>query len=358
MPISAGDVIQPAFRHTEQMLLRPFRLGQWVRLAFVGLLAGEMSSFGGCNFNLPADTQNQGSPQAPSGDLAALFTHHPASWTGLAFVLIALAIVLLVLFTYISSVMQFVLFDSVVARACHVRRGWTRRKQPGFRLFLWRLLFMLAIFAVLLIAIGIPAACAYAAGWFTHAGDHVLGLVLGGLVLFLILIALLIFAAVVSVMTKDFVVPQMALEDLSVMEGWRRLWQGLGFEKGGYAAYIGIKIGLTIAATIVFGIGAIIALVVLLIIFGGVGGLAVLAGHAAGWGWNLYTISAAVILGLIALALLLFAVALICVPIIVFFPAYAIYFFAPRYSPLASLLGPEPPARDTSGEPPPVLAPL
>jgi hypothetical protein len=357
LPISAGDVIQPAFRHTQQMLLRPFRLGQWVRLAFVGLLAGETSSLGGCNFNLPADTPNQGSPRAPSVDFPAQFTHHPALFTGLALVLIALAIVLLVLFTYISSVMQFVLFDSVVARECHVRRGWSRRRQPGFRLFLWRLLFMLAIFGVLLITIGIPAACAYAAGWFTHAGDHVLGLVLGGLVLFLIVLALIMFAALVGVMTKDFVVPQMALEDLSVMEGWRRLWQGLRLEKGGYAAYIGIKIGLAIAATIVFGVGAILALVVLLILFGGVGGLAVLGGHAAGWGWNPYTISAAVIFGLIALVVLVFAVALICVPIVVFFPAYAIYFFAARYSRLASLLWPEPRAPDASGEPPPALSP-
>jgi hypothetical protein len=358
LPISAGDVIEPAFQHTKQMLLRPFRFGQWVRLAFVGLLAGEMSSFGGCNFNLPADTQNQGSPQAPSGDFPTLFTHHPALFTGLALALIAVTIVLLVLFTYISSVMQFVLFDSIVARECHVRHGWTRRKQPGFRLFLWRLLLMLAVLAVLLIVIAIPAACAWAAGWFTHARDHVLGLVFGGLILFLILIALIVFAAVVGVMTKDFVVPQMALENLSVMEGWRRLWQGLRYEKGGYAAYIGIKIGLTVAATIVFAIGAIIALVVLLIIFGGVGGLGVLGGHAAGWSWNLYTISAAVTFGLIALVLLLFAVALICVPIIVFFPAYAIYFFAARYPPLASLLWPEPPAPDATGEPPPVLAPV
>jgi hypothetical protein len=353
LPISAGDVIQPAFQHAKQMLLGPFRFGQWVRLAFVGLLAGEMSSFGGCNFSWPADTQNQGSPQPPRGDFPALFTHHSARFAGLVVALIAVTIVLLVVFTYISSVMQFVLFDSVVARECHVRRGWTRRTQPGFRLFLWRLLFMLAVLAVLLIVIGVPAACAYAAGWFTHAGEHVPGLVLGGLVLFLILFALIVFAAVVGVLTKDFVVPPMALENCSVMEGWRRLWPGLRGESGSYAAYLGIKIGLTIAATIVFGIGAVIALVVLLFIFGGVGGLGLLGEHAAGWNWNPYTISAAVIFGLMALVVLLFAIALICVPIIVFFPAYAIYFFAPRYSPLASLLWPEPPAPGATGEPAP-----
>lgn len=358
MPISAGDVIQPAFQHTKQMLLGPFRFGQWVRLAFVGLLAGEMSFFGGCNFNWPADTQNQGSPQASRVDFPALFAHHSALFVGLALAFMVVTIVFLVLLTYISSMMQFVLFDSVVRRECRVRQGWTQHQQPGFHLFLWRLWFTLALLAVLLGAIGIPAACAYAAGWFSHAGNHVPGLVLGGMVLFLILMAVIVFAAVVSVMTKDFVVPQMALENLSVMEGWRRLWQGLRGEKGSYAAYIGIKLGLTIAATIVVGIGAVIALGALLIIFGGIGGLGLLGGHAAGWSWNLYTISAAVVFVLIALVALLFAAALMCVPIVVFFPAYAVYFFAPRYSPLASRLWPPPPAPGATGEPPPAVAPL
>ncbi len=37
---------------------------------------------------------------------------------------------------------------------------------------------------------------------------------------------LLFFVAtvVILVLTKDFVVPQMALEDIDAMEGWRRLW--------------------------------------------------------------------------------------------------------------------------------------
>ena len=65
-------------------------------------------------------------------------------------------------------------------------------------------------------------------------------------------------------------------------------------------------------------------------------------GKAAGWTWNPDTIALAVVLGCVALAILMFVAALIAVPVIVFFPAYSIYFFAPRYAPLASLLWPEP----------------
>lgn len=349
MPISAPDVIEPAFRHAKEQLLRPFRFGQWVRLAFVGLLAGEMGSFGGCNFNYPLNTPH--TPNAPYqgshaflGDFPAQFAQHAALFAGLIAALTVIGIGLLVLFIYIGSVMRFILFDSILARECHIRAGWNRRKEPGFRLFVWRLWFMLATLAALLVVIGVPAAGAWAQGWFTHARDHVLGFVLGGIVLFLVFLFVLVLVAVITVMTKDFVVPQMALENIAVMEGWRRLWEWIKNEKGGYAGYIGIKIVLAIGAAIALLIVTLIAMFALVIIMGLVGVAAFFGGKAAGWTWNPYTIALAVVLGCIALAILMFVAAMIAVPVIVFFPAYSIYFFAPRYAPLASLLSPEPAA--------------
>ena len=144
--------------------------------------------------------------------------------------------------------------------------------------------------------------------------------------------------------SKDFVVPQMALENIAVMEGWRRLWLWIKHEKGGYAGYIGMKIVLAIAVAIVLAIVTIVACLVLLIVMGAFGVAVYFGGKAAGWTWNPYTISLAVVLGCIALAILIFVAALISVPATVFFPAYSIHFFAPRYSQLASLLWAEPSA--------------
>jgi hypothetical protein len=344
LPISAADVIDPAFRHAKDQLLRPFRFAQWWRLAFVGLLAGEMGSINGCNFNFPLNTHQHGSQHFLAGSLPPQFADHPALFAGLIAVLVVVGFGLLVLFTYISSVMRFILFDSIIARECHVRQGWAQRRRPGFRLFVWRILFILATLAAFLVIVGVPVACAAALGWFAHARDHVLALVLGGMMLLLMCLGLLVAVGVVHVMTKDFVVPQMALEDVTAMEGWRRLWLWLKADKGGYAGYIGMKIVLAIGAAIALTIVTAIALFALLIPIGGVGVIAVLGGKAAGWTWNLYTVSLAVVLACIALAIFMFVAALISVPVIVFFQAYSIYFFAPRYSPLASLLWPQPSA--------------
>jgi hypothetical protein len=346
LPISAPDAMGPAFRHTKEQLLRPFRFVQWMRLAFVGLLAGEMGSGGGCNVNLPMNTQHHGTQHflaAPwPGSWPAAFSEHPLLFAGLMTAAFVVFLALAVLFTYISSVMRFILFDSIIARKCHIRSNWSRRTGAGFRLFIWRILFSLASLAVLLIVFGIPVACAWGLRWFAHPRDHVLGLVLGGIVFFLIFMVFIALLAVISVMTKDFVVPQMALEDVSAMEGWRRLWLWLKYDKGGYAGYIGMKIVLAIGAGILVAIVSFIAILLVLIPIAGGGIAAVFAGKAAGWTWNLHTIALAVIAGCVALAILVFVVALISVPVVVFFPAYSIYFFAPRYSRLAALLWPEP----------------
>ena len=311
-----------------------------------------MGSSGGCNFNYPWNPPNAPHRESQAllgGNLPPQFAEHAALIAGLIVALVVVGIGLLVLFTYVSSVMRFILFDSIVARECHIRAGWTRRKDPGFRLFVWRLWFMLATLAAFLVVVGIPLWRVWTLGWFTHARDHVLGFVLGGIALFLVLLVLLILVAVISVMTKDFVVPQMALENIEVMQGWRRLWEWIKFEKGGYAGYIGIKIVLAIGAAIALLIVTLIAMFALVIIMGLVGVAAFFGGKAAGWTWNPYTIALAVVLGCIALAILIFVAAMIAVPVIVFFPAYSIYFFAPRYSPLASLLSPGPAAPATPG---------
>jgi hypothetical protein len=350
------DAINPAFRHTKQQLVQPFRFGQWARLALVGLLSGEMGSGGGCNsgsFRWPQPQHPSGSgkiihaalPQhlfhAEHTSQAANLAGWPPHWIPSAGVIALLALtglVLLAVLVYISSVMRFILFDSVVTKECHIRKGWIRHRQHGLQLFGWQILLMLASSAAFIVVLGIPLAGAWAFGWFTHPREHILALVLGSALFLLLLFVLLLALGVVHVMTKDFVVPQMALENLSAMEGWRRLWSRVESERGSYAGYIGMKIVLAIGAGILLGIVTLLVLLMLLVPVGGVGVIAVIAGAAAGLTWNFLTITLAVVAGLVALVVMMFLASFFSVPAAVFFPAYSLYFFSPRYPPLAALM--------------------
>ena len=333
MPASAVDVISPAFERMKRQLFSPFRFGQWLRFAVVGFLAGEMGSGGGCSTNIPFDSSDSEQFQGvglPGDALTAL---------GVV-VLVILGIALGIILLYISSRMRFVLFDGVVAGECRIRDSWSRRGGPAFRYFIWQLLLILAAVISLCVVVGIPLLLAFGAGLFQNPQENVLALVLGGLVLLLILLAWAIVFGVVTVFTKDFVVPQMALEDLTASEGWSRLWAMMKSEKGPFAGYVGMKIVLAIAAAILLGIITLIVILVLLIPVGGVGALTVLAGRAAGLTWNPLTIAIAIVVGGIILLAFFLIAALISVPSIVFFPAYSIYFFADRYRPLHAIMFP------------------
>jgi hypothetical protein len=358
LPISAVDTISLAFQHTKRQLIQPFRFWQWTRLAFVGLLAGEMGSGGvsvPTNFNIP---QQGGS----SRHFVQAFPHiDPAILGTVIAVLVVSAVVLLFVFMYISSIMRFVLFDSIIARECHIRASWSRRQGIGWKYFLWQLGVTFVSFAVMVILVGIPAAIGFALGWFKSPHNHMPVLILGGILLFFVLMAFFLVAAVVHVMTKDFVVPQMALEGIGAIDGWRRLLQMLKGEKGGYAAYVGMKIVLAIGAGLVISIATFIVGLIVAIPAVVAAVVAVIAGKNVGLDWNVFTITAAVVAGCILFAVLFYVVALISVPAIVFFPAYSIYFFAPRYRRLSVLLYPPPagmnPPENVQPEEPPPLPP-
>jgi hypothetical protein len=337
LPTSAVDVITPAFEHTKRQLLQPFRFGQWARLAIVGLLAGELGSGGG-------NLRSLASPGSPDHPLGQNFPKiDPALLAGIIAILIGVGLIFAFIMLYVSSVMRFILFDSVVEKECRIRRNWSRRQPAGWRYLLWQLGFMLATASGFVVLVGIPLLLCFALGWFHAPREHVLGFVLGGLLLLPFVLFFVFIFAVVHVLTKDFVVPQMALEGIGALEGWRRLWTMIRSDKGGYALYVLMKIVLSIAAAIIIGVASIILILIVGIPTAGVGIIAVLAGKMAGLTWNAATITLAVVVACILVAAFLYLLSLISVPAIVFFPAYAIYFFAARYQPLSLALNPLPP---------------
>lgn len=349
MPVSAVDCVQPALQHTREQLFTRFRFGQWSRLALVGILAAELH-VGGCNFgnNL---RRIQSHPRRSPGWLTSSdlpfnwpsvtpgrISEHFGQFVGLIVLAIFVAIVVGFLLLYINSVFRFILFDSVVLRRCSISEGWQKWHRAGGRFFLWQIVYQISASLFLAILIGLPLAAALAAGWATDPREHIGRLILGVLLLGSLFLVFVLTAAVVQVLAKDFLVPIMALENLDFADGWHSLLALIRPEKGRFAGYLLLKLVLSIAAAIVFWILAIIPALAIAV----PAVAAVLAGKAAGLGWNVTTISLAIIFGTVLLLLLVYLIALVCVPGTIFFPAYALYFLAARYPALDALLHPAP----------------
>ena len=363
MPLSAVDCVQPALQHTRAQLFTRFRLGQWSRLALVGILAAELH-VGGCGFpNLgshwPRLPQKSHGGLWPSSALPwgfppfnpAQIPAHLGQFIGLIVVAIFAAAVFSFVFLYINSVFRFILFDSVLRRECSISQGWGKWRRAGGRYFLWQIVLQIATWLFLLVLIGVPLALAFAAGWMTDLRQHAGRLIIAAILLVGLFVVFVLAIAVVQVLAKDFLVPIMALEDLDFADGWHRLLATIRPEKGRFVVYLLLKLVLSIAAGILFSIVAIIP--VLFVMIPAV--VAVVAGKAAGIGWDVTTISLVIILGTVLLFLLIYLIALVSVPATVFFPAYALHFLASRYPKLDVLLNPAP--APLVPELPPVPAP-
>lgn len=364
MPLSAVDCVQPAIQHTRDQLLRPFRFGQWSRLALVGILAAELHT-SGCNFNgfnFPISPQQR---RGHAFATRAAFQHFDpshldpsriAQFAGLIVAMVVLAVILGFILLYISSVFRFILFDSVLKKRCSLGEGWQRWHRAGRRYFLWKIVFLIAEFLFLGVLIGVPVAVAAALGWFRDVEQHVGRTVAGVILLIGLFLIFVLVAVVVQVLAKDFLVPIMALEDVDFADGWSRLLRLIRPEPGKYVVYLLLKIVLAIAAAVLFGLIALVPTLILIV----PAVVAVIAGHAAGLGWNVTTVSLAVILGTLLVIVLVYAIALVNVPATVFFPAFSIHFFAARYPRLDALLNPPPPAPElppVPESPPPSGAP-
>lgn len=369
MPVSAVDCVQPALQHTRAQLFTRFRFGQWSRLALVGILAAELH-VGGCHFNglnLPIKHPRRTDgmfprsafPSGLPGVNPAHISEHIAQFLALIVVGVFVAIVLSFIFLYINSVFRFILFDSVLRRECSIGGGWQRWRRAGGRFFLWQIVFQMVAWLVLGVLIGVPLAMALAAGWATDLKAHVGRIIVAAIFLLGVLFIFVLAAVVIQALAKDFLVPIMALEDLDFADGWHHLIAMMRLEMGRFVVYLLLKLVLSIAATILLTIVAIIPAVIVV----APTVVAVLAGKAAGMGWSVATVSLAIIFGSVLLVLLIYLIALVCVPGTVFFPAYALYFLASRYPILNGLLNPRPvpPVAELpptiAGFPPPVEPP-
>lgn len=346
MPISAADSIGPAFEHMRDQLFRPFRLGQWTRLAIVGFLSGETAGSGSCRLPLnTGSTRPSNRFQSTAANDYDVIIQWMSDHLWIVGAIVAALLLLILLFMFVSSVFRFVLYESVVVRQCAIRKGWRRWQAEGWQFFLWQLALMAAGIVGLVAIVAIPAFAVYRLGWTDNAAAHVPALVLTVLTAALVLFLFIVLVAVARVLANDFVVPFMALEHVGVIDGWRLVRLLVLGAKADTALYLLIKVGLSIVAIIFFFIVLVIALAVLGLTLGTMGVAAWFAAKAIALTWNAVTVTLAVIGGTAAILALLYVIALVATPLAVFFPAYSIHYLADRYPKLRSWL-------DRHGPPP------
>ena len=346
MAKSAIDVVGSAFEHTRKQLSEPFQFKQWLRLAVLGLATGEISSGGGCSnlrglSQLPNHLPQRSDNFLEAGSGLSRLGLDPATIATLIIVVIIGFLIAGLVFLYISSVCRFMLFEAVLRRNSELGASWDRWQGQGLRFFGWQLALAaisLTVAAMLFLPLLIPVLAVLRSH---REPDTALLLSFVPMISAFLLFGLVML--LIQVLAKDFVIPLMAVDDVGVMEGWRRFFGMMKGDPSAYAGYIGMKVILAIGAAVVFGILSTIVVVLTMIPVAIVALVVVILVKGAALGWNAFTVTALIVAGILLFVALIYLVGVICVPIAVFFPAYAIYFFAERYPALQLQLRPAPP---------------
>ncbi|HMF92131.1 MAG TPA: hypothetical protein VKL40_15915 [Candidatus Angelobacter sp.] len=352
--LSAVDAINPAFERMKAMLFRPFRFKTWLKIGFIGWLAGAGTS-GGFNYRggLPGGSEGGTAGHDVEQTIRVFLSEHMI----LVIMAVALTMALSVAFLYLSCRFRFILLDSVLERDPQIARGWWRYGGPANRYFGFLICYMLACAVLLGLILGLPLWRAYKSGVFT--GDNPFPALFGYLIPILLgVLVLVMVAAIITSLVNDFMVPILALDGTTIGGAWSRLKEMITAEPWAFAGYLGMKLVLSIAAGVAVGIAMVVIILVLAIPTAIVVVVFVLLLKNAGPAGMVIGIILAAIGILVAVGLLLVLSILASAPVAVFFTSYSFYFFGGRYPRLGALLWPQTPAPVTPAPlvpPPPPL---
>jgi hypothetical protein len=335
---SATQAISPAIERTKNYLFRPFKWSTYLKLSVVACLTeGGSSSF---NFNFPSGNHTSSSISSfPSFNLSS-------EVIALIVIGVLICIAIGIYLSYLICRLRFAYFHCLAHQTKEIRPGWRQYRTQGMRYFIASLIIGLT-FLIVLILVALPFVFGFlrlyqssqAGGSFNVGGFFLLLLPLFGIIFCLCLAAYAVNAAL-----HDFILPHMALENLTVLQSWAAAKPRIGAEKGSFALYLLMRALVPMAAYIAAFIVMIIPLLIVV-------GILVLTGvglHAAFEGATgviaFIGIFIEVVLGLIGLAFALLLGFGLGGPIATWIRNYALLFYGGRYQALGDILSPPLPA--------------
>ena len=205
-----------AWNRMKKILFQPFDLGKWFALGFSAFLAGLLDYHGGGEkrssgghfdlhdfFSLP--------------DQAREWLDANPDWFSLILIIIVAVILLILLLTWLSSRGKFMFLDNVIHNRSNIAKPWTEFRKLGDSLFFWRLGYGVVIAFIF---------SSYIWFCYTSLGDMYnqfasdYEMIKSAIWMGLLLVAMGIITAYISLFLNDFVVPIMYKRNQRATVAW------------------------------------------------------------------------------------------------------------------------------------------
>lgn len=256
--------LENAVIRMRRMLFRPFHLELWLVLGFAAFLSGlDRLSWGFLRDNDGGHHVAFGPESVEHGVRGAMAGFF---FFGIVGILAILALAFFVTLLWLSSRGKFIYLDNLVQERIAIVEPWRRLGRLGDSLFLWRVVFYLAVLlsgGVLLIPMLLSSAALAAV---TESG---LVALFAGAVWLTVALAFGIAVAYVSCFVENFIVPIMYRDDVSAFEAWRRFLPLLRSRPGPFLGYglivfllgIGVWIAVFLIGLVTCCVGWVVVLI-------------------------------------------------------------------------------------------------
>jgi len=218
MNISYFDPLARGWDRMTTALFKPFDIGKWFVVGFTAFLAGLMDWPDGGNDN-DGKWHTDMDEVINFPDAAREWMVDNPGWvTLIVFGLIAL-FAIIILLTWLSSRGKFMFLENVVHNSAVVAKPWHQYKTQGNSLFVWRIIYGL----ICLVAFGlVMVQCYHIVVDIYYDGfsvdEHLIRIIGMGL----LVLALFVVTAYISLFLNDFVVPIMYKNNMTTTLAWNK----------------------------------------------------------------------------------------------------------------------------------------
>lgn len=245
MKISIDNALKGGFKRMTKILFKPFDFTKWLILGFASFLASLGKGGGGFGLNMPSGEWGESGSKEINA-FGEWFMAHLAAVIFVAVGMMIIGFAVFLIFNWLSSRGKFIFLSGIANNREEISAPWVKYGHLGDRLFVFRLIFGLIVFFVILIFLLLGIFILY-----PHFKEESFGLLffvkIAFAAFFMIVIALTV--ALIKLILMDFVTPLMYKRDVKVLEGFSIFYNEL--LKGNLISFLLfylVKIGLSIAA--------------------------------------------------------------------------------------------------------------
>ncbi|MDI9395293.1 MAG: hypothetical protein QM426_07720 [Euryarchaeota archaeon] len=269
----AIDAVDRAFSRTRKALFEPFDFWKWVKLAIIIFFVGSGSNYGGTGANYQTGFEDfvNNYENLEHGEIPGFLSG--ISWPGLSDIesistlsnivaIVIFFILFILVFSYISSVMEFVFVEALVKNEVHLWAYFKKFMRKGFNFLLIRLALGLVFIGIFLLALLplIPIVL-------TESSDFALLAFIGGIFwVFGIIILLALIGSVISSFLS-LAIPISIYSKKGILSAFHMVYQNFRKNWKEVLVYWLIRIALGIAIGILVVILFIVLALALVIAF-------------------------------------------------------------------------------------------